>query len=155
MDNVKFSLNLDSLSNDVFSLVNSQPSTASSGGSAEAVSAMVGDMYSSSGGSSSVISSEVSLPSGIEKDGIFLKDQELQQCVLKFTAFQAFPVKFTSEGQEKITMCMDGSANDSTKQGGITSGLRSFPDSFRPEVVNSITEKTFKLGCAVPYAQRR
>lgn len=58
-------------------------------------------------------------------------------------------------GVENITMCLDGAANDSTKQGAITSGLRSFPDSFKPECVNAITEKTFKVGCAIPYSQRR
>lgn len=152
MDNAKFSLNLDSLSNDIFSLINPQPIINTGGNN---ISNIVGNIYSSDSNGAISAGNEVSLPSGVEKDGIFLKDQNLQQCVLKFTAFQAFPVKFNNGGQEKITMCMDGSANDSTKQGGITSGLRSFPDSFRPEAVNAITEKTFKVGCAVPYAQRR
>lgn len=76
MANAKFSLNLDFLSNNVMNL-----NTTSSSN------------YNFSNSSGNFISG-VSLPNGISRTGIFLDDDELQQCVLTFTAFQAFPVKF-------------------------------------------------------------
>lgn len=93
--------------------------------------------------------SDVSLPTAT-RDGIFIEDNEAQQCVLRFTAFQAFPVEYSGS----YTMCLDGAANHDTQIGSISSGARSFPGSFKDESLNAITEKQFKMGCAINFEQR-
>ena len=148
MANAKFSLNLEALSNDVLTLVNAQPVAAGGGGTG----GIVGDMDSSiyeGGGSGGYFggSSEVSLPSASLK-GIFVDDKEAQVCVLKFTAFSAFPVEYNGGS---YTMCLDGGANESTRTGYLSSGRTSMPESY--ELLDAITEKQFKVGCAINHEQ--
>ena len=144
MANAKFSLNLEALSNDVLNLMNPQP--AALGGTGGVVSDMVSSIYEGGGGIGG--GSEVSLPAASIKGGLFVDDKESQLCVLRFTAFSAFPVEY---GSGSYTMCLDGGANKSTRTGYLSSGRTSMPESY--ELIDAISEKQFKVGCAINHKQ--
>lgn len=147
MANAKFSLNLNSLSNDVLTLLNTQAENqTSNNGNNENISNTVSTVYEEEN-NINVTSSNVSLPT-VSIKGNFVDDKEAQLCVLKFTAFSAFPVEYNNGS---YTMCLDGGANNETKNGFLSSGRTSMPESYN--LIDTITEKQFKVGCAVNHNQ--
>lgn len=85
--------------------------------------------------------------------GIFIDDNTKQQCVLKLTAYSAFPVEFTENGEKKWTMVLDGGANSYTQNGYTAHSHNTLPDSFN--AAKSVSVDTFKIGCAVNASQRK
>ena len=153
----KFSFNLKALSNDVLTLINRQSTTMDGGGFTTVdggeTSGIVEDKVSSiyqEGESGEFFDglSKVSLPTKPRIKEIFVDDKESQLCVLKFTAFSAFPVEY-NEGS--YTMCLDGGANKLTRNGFLSMGRKSMPESY--DLIDAVSEKLFKVGCAVSHTQ--
>lgn len=101
MSEIKFAINLDSLDSDVLSTLSagdvilSQPTkVVSSKDSSQNISA---------------ISNNTLLPAGVtlETNTNFIKNSEEELALLRFTAFQSFPVKYIENGEEVVTMVRD------------------------------------------------
>lgn len=102
MSEIKFAINLNSLDSDVLSTLSagdvilSQPS--------EAVSNKDSSQNISAINSNTLLPSDVTL----EANTNFIKDSKEELALLRFTAFQSFPVKYVENGEEVVTMVLDG-----------------------------------------------
>lgn len=107
MNKIKFAINLDSISSDVFNGLNASDEII-------AVPPKITSSNDSNTSNNQIISAtnkNVFLPSGttLETGTNFIKDSEEELTLLRFTAFQSFPVKYTEKNKgEVVTMVLDG-----------------------------------------------